>query len=83
MKVTGRFDKSDLSFLMNNQMLFLPHRKSKICTYESIIRDGDIWNCENTYNRPSHARAYAHTNRRFRIFAVTSVTLYWQNANNQ
>ena len=31
----------------------------------------------------SHARAYAHTNRRLRIFAVTSVTLYLQATHNQ
>ena len=31
----------------------------------------------------SHARAYAHTNRRLRIFAVTSVTLYLQTTHNQ
>ena len=31
----------------------------------------------------SHARAYAHTNRRLRFFAVTSVTLYLQITHNQ
>ena len=31
----------------------------------------------------SLARAYAHTNRRLRIFAVTSVTLYLQATHNQ
>ena len=54
-----RFVATDVLFLMNNQMLFLPHRESKICKPESIIRDGDILNCKNTYNRPSRAYAYA------------------------
>ena len=59
MKTTCRFVATDVLFLMNNQMLFLPHRESKICKPESITRDGDILNCENTYNRSSRAHAYA------------------------
>ena len=58
-KVTCRFVATDVLFLMNNQILFLPHRELKICKPESIIRDGDILNCENTYNLPSRAHAYA------------------------
>ena len=75
MKVTCCFDendvsfqKSDVSFCCNRRVVFdeqsdivLLHRELKICKPESIIRDGDILNCENTYNLPSRAHAYAHS----------------------